>query len=166
MRRDGNGMRRFATMAVVVLIAVIAAVPAAASGHLPAKSQVADFYTAALDADGQFKMVHCTEAKMGVKADVIKESYKCMFLDDSFLGPPALPAEGMTWDYASSTALHDDFFNIDGPYRWFSDVEDIVSGFDLCWLYSTDWTMKIDSSGKVNVKVLYYAPFVWEGPDC
>lgn len=159
-------MRRFALMAAVVLIAVSAAVPAAANNALPAKSQVGDFVTAGLDANGQFKLISCTEGKMGIKDDVIKESYKCVFLDDSFLGPPTLPAEGMTWDYASSAVLHDVNLGIDGPYRWFSDIEDIVSGFDLCWLYSTDWTMKIDSSGKVNVKVLYYAPFVWEGPDC
>ena len=156
-------MRRFGFMFAIFVIAMGMALPASAAPA--ATEKVNDFYTAGLDADGQFQLMFCSHAQSTTTATKASETYRCAFADGGW-GTPALPTRAMRWDYDSTVGLHDDTFNIDGPYRWFSDVEDIVSGFDACWLYSNDWSMVITPSGNVNVTVKYAAPFVFEGPAC
>jgi hypothetical protein len=144
-----------ATMAAVVAVGTLAfglALPVAAD---PASTAtVTDFETQALDAAGQFKQVECSSAHQTVKGDKVTETYTCEFLPGSWLGAPALPAKAMHWDYESSTGLVDGFLSISGPYRWFSDIEHILTPDDCFW-FSNDWRMVITPSGKVNVTVVY-----------
>jgi hypothetical protein len=171
--------------AAAVFAFIIATVPQASAGvdglPDPSKLILKDFYTAALDADGCFKDIWCTEAKLGYKDGVAKESYKCVFQDNG-LGPAALPAEGMTWDYYNSanlTGVGCSTGPYPGPYRWYSDIENFYYpglgvGGDLCWMYTSDkgqppagksnFEMKIGPDGKVNVKVVYDPP-VFGMPD-
>jgi hypothetical protein len=136
---------------------------------------VTDFYTNALDADGCFKLVHCSQAHQVAKNDRVKEHYQCEFVEDDFWGTPALPESAMKWDAENSAEI--DPANctvpIDPPYRWFSDVEDIMTG-DLCWMYTnpegqpigdSSFRMVITPSGNANVTVVYDPP-VFEGPEC
>ncbi len=155
-----------ATMALLVAVGTLAfglALPVAAD---PASTAtVTDFETQALDAEGQFKQVECSSAHQTVKVDKVTETYTCKFISDGFWGNPVLPATAMHWDYESSTDLVDDTIEgLEGPYRWFSDIEHILIPDDCFW-FSNDWRMVITPSGKVNVSVVYDPP-VEDGPDC
>ena len=156
-------VRRLVVVAVAIVLAVAVALPAEAG---PAVTErVTDFYTNALDADGNFRLVFCSHAHQVVRDGKVKETYHCEFVTDDFWGEPALPTKAMRWDYESSDGLQDATIpGLAGPYRWFSDVEDILTG-DNCWWYTNDWTTVITPSGKVNVTVVYDPPVI-EGPDC
>ena len=155
-----------ATMALLVAVGILAfglALPVAAD---PASTAtVTDFQTNALDADGNFRLVQCSSAHQTVKGDKVTETYTCEFVYDEFWGEPVLPAKAMHWDYESSTDLEDETIaGLEGPYRWFSDIEDILTQ-DNCWWFTNDWRMTITPSGNVNVSVVY-DPRVMEGPAC
>ena len=156
-------VQRSAMAAVVVALVIAVALPAGAG---PATTEkVTDFYTNALDADGNFRLVFCSHAHQVVKDGKVTETYHCEFVADDFWGDPVLPATAMRWDYESSEGLQDATIpGLEGPYRWFSDVEDILTE-DNCWWYTNDWTMVITPSGNVNVRVVYDPPVI-EGPDC
>lgn len=165
--RIGKGVikmkKKLAALAAAGAILLSAAAVFAIGPAEPA--QVNDFYTNALDADGNFRSVLCTHAQQVAKGGKFKETYACEFVSDAFWGDPVLPTRAMRWDYESSTNLVDvTITGLKGPYRWFSDVQDILSD-DLCWMYTNDWTMVITPSGKVNITVVYDQP-VFEGPEC
>ncbi len=157
---------------LLVLAALIVAVGTLAFGlALPvaadpaSTARVTDFTTNALDADGNFRLVHCNSAHQTVKGDKVTETYTCEFISDVFWGDPVHPATAMHWDFESSEDLEDATIEgLEGPYRWFSDIEDILTG-DNCWWFTNDWRMVITPSGKVNVTVAYDPPVV-DGPDC
>ena len=150
-------------VAVVVVLSMALAIPAGAGP----KVEVTDFTTNALDAEGNFRLVECSKAdQITDKFGKIKEIYHCAFVSDGFWGTPVIPVTKMHWDYASSDGLADDtIIGLEGPYRWFSDIEDISSSGDLCWMYSNNWRMELEPSGQVQVKVEYSPPVI-EGPDC
>ena len=154
-------------MAVVIVLSLALAIPASAKGGDKVTVEETDFLTVALDANGDYKVVDCSKAVQTTdKNGKIKENYNCMFVYHDSFGNAELPAMKMKWDYASSDGLEDDTIDgLEGPYRWFSDIEDILSG-DLCWMYSNNWRMELKPSGEVKIKVEYIPPYVIEGPDC
>ena len=104
--------------------------------------------------------------------------YQCQFVDDGFWGTPVLPTTNMKWNYDNTLALDWDNlgcdYAVEPPYRWFSDVVDILTGDDLCWMYTNEFgedigdssfTIKITPSGNANITVVYDPP-VFEGPEC
>ena len=155
-------------VAVVVVLSMALAIPASAKGGDKVIVEETDFLTVALDANGDYKVVRCSIAVQTTdKNGKIKENYNCMFEYHASFGNAELPAMKMKWDYASSESLGPDpVLGVSGPYRWYSDVEDISSGMDLCWLYSNNWRMELKPSGEVKVKVEYIPPYVIEGPAC
>ncbi len=165
---------RLIMMAMALALAMAVALPASAGPA--ATNAVADFNTNALDADGCFRLVHCSQAHQVVKGDIARESYNCQFVDDDFWGTPVLPKSAMKWDYENTAVLEnwaDCTVPVEPPYRWFSDVEDILTG-DLCWMYTnakgadigdSSFRMVITPSGNVNITVVYDPP-VMEGPEC
>ena len=148
------------------------------AGAGPASSEkVMDFYTNALDASGCFRLVHCSQAHQIAKGDIVKENYRCQFVDDDFWGTPVLPKNAMQWDYENTKDLENwdqCTVPVEPPYRWFSDVHDILTEDTLCWMYTNEadmdignssFRMVITPSGNVNVTVVYDPP-VFEGPEC
>ena len=169
-------MVRRLLMVAVALALTMAMAPLADAG--PASTAaVTGFSTNALDADGCFRLVLCARAHQVEKGDDVKESYHCHFVDDDFWGTPVLPKRAMKWTYENTQHLKDwesCKVPVEPPYRWFSDVEDILSGDTACWMYTnaqgedigdSSWRMVITPSGNVNVTVVYDPP-VFEGPDC
>ena len=153
---------RLVIVAMIVALVMAVALPAGAGPAVTNK--VVDFNTNALDADGNFRLVNCSHAKQVIKGDIARETYSCKFVSDSFWGDPVLPTRAMRWDYESSDGLSDATIpGLEGPYRWFSDIEDILTGDD-CFMYTNDWTTVITPSGNVNVKVVYDPP-VFELPN-
>ena len=137
-------------VAVVVVLSMAFAIPAGAKGGDKVKVEITEaFTTNALDAGGNFRLVECSLAVQTTdKNGKIKESYDCMFVSDAFWGEPLLPLTKMKWDYASSEGLGPDatYPTLYGPYRWYSDIENILSGFDNCWMYSNNWRMELKPS--------------------
>ena len=163
---ESRMVRRLVIMGVAVALVMAVALPADAGGVPAVTSKVTDFYTNALDAEGDFRSVHCSHAHQVIKGDKVFETYRCEFVSDAFWGDPVLPTRAMRWDYESSQDAGPDATipSISGPYRWFSDIEDLTSS-DLCWWYTNDWRTVITPSGNVNVRVVYDPPVI-EGPDC
>ncbi len=158
----------------VLLSFTISITPQAKAGGPANTEMVRDFFTNALDADGCFKLVHCSHAHQVSRGEVVKENYRCQFVDDETWGTPALPDSAMVWDYDNTVDLTGEGCEIPipGPVRWFSDVEDILTT-DSCFMYTnaagedigdSSFRMVITPSGNVNVTVVYDPP-VFEG-DC
>jgi hypothetical protein len=169
-----HSMIKIFALAVPVALMMAMAPLAKAGPEGPANTEtVTDFFTAALDADGCFRLVQCPRAhQVDIGDTVVRENYQCYFTDG--LGTPVLPTRAMVWDYASSMDLTGDGcpIDIEGPYRWFSDIEDILDPDD-CFMYThakagnetdSNWRMVITPSGNVNVTVVYNPP-VFEIPD-
>ena len=168
-------IRRLVMVAVAVVLSMAVALPAGAGPAMTDK--VADFLTAAMDAEGCFKLVHCAHAHLTFKDSKASETYTCEFVleDVPGLGPPVLPDSAMQWNYENTSALpnwQDCTFAVEPPYRWYSDIEDILTG-DTCFMYTnslnsdigdSSWQIVITPSGKVNVTVKYDPP-VFELPD-
>lgn len=166
-----NSIVKLALLAVILLFALINVPQAEAKG--PASTnKVNDFYTNALDAEGCFKLVHCSHAHQVDRGDVVKENYRCQFVYDGFWGMPVLPDSAMIWNYENTTELTGEGCDVAvaGPLRWFSDVEQILT-MDDCFMYTnptgedigdSSFRMVITPSGNVNVTVLYDPP-VFEG---
>ena len=155
-------------------LALVFSSPVSAGRANPA--MVKDFETQALDAAGCFRLVHCAHGQMVDRGDVVKESYRCEFVDDDFWGTPVLPDHAMTWDYESTKDITGEGCDVPlaGPFRSFSDVLDILSGDTQCWMYTNESgedigdssiRARITPSGNVNVTVVYDPP-VFEGPEC
>jgi hypothetical protein len=157
----------------VPLALMMALAPLAKAG--PASTEaVMDFETQALDADGCFRLVHCSHAhQVDIGDTVVRENYRCKFVDDAgFWGTPELPTRAMVWDYASSMDIEPNdecpITTLEGPFRWFSDVEFLLPSFDGCFMYThaagggnetdSNWRMVITPSGNVNVTVVYDPP--------
>lgn len=172
-------LRIFAIAVTLAFTMAMAPLASAGPENKALTSGATDFETNALDADGCFRLVHCSHAMQVDRGDVVKENYRCTFVDDAlgFWGTPALPTSAMVWDYDSSMDLDGDDCPIDpllGPYRWFSDIEAIQNPGVACFMYThatgdgdtnSSWRMVITPSGNVNVTVVYDPP-VFEGPDC
>jgi hypothetical protein len=155
-----NIVRGLIIMAMAVVLAIAIALPAGAG---PSKAQTytaTDFFTGALDANGDFKTVYCKFAKLTLLDGKASETYHCEFLSDS---GAVLPESAMTWNYENSYA-------ISGPWRWFSDVEDInnIDGDPTCFMYTqpkdappgdSSWSEVLTPSGQVNVTVKYRPPY-------
>jgi len=167
-------MKRSVPTLVSLAIAIAIANPAMAGRAAP--NMVKDFDTQALDAAGCFRLVHCSHGQMVDRGAVVKESYRCKFVDDDFWGTPILPDRAMRWNYESTKAITGEGCDVPlaGPFRWFSDVMDILTGDTQCWMYTnasgedignSRINARITPSGNVNVTVLYNPP-VFEGPEC
>ena len=165
MIKEDKMVRRL-VMVAIALALTMAMVPLAGAG--PASTAaVRDFFTNALDADGCFRLVHCAQAHQVIKGDKVKENYHCRFVNDEFWGIPALPRRAMKWDYERSDGLIDCTIDgLEGPYRWFSDIEQLLTD-DGCFMYTnaqgedigkSSWRMVITPSGNVNVTVVYDPP--------
>jgi hypothetical protein len=158
-------MKRIALLFLVAFIVGFLAVPAGAGPNKAETWTARDFYTGALDANGDFKLVYCYFAKLTLIDGKANETYKCQFLEDS---GAVLPDHAMQWDYESSYA-------ISGPWRWYSDVEAInnIDGKPDCFMYTqpmgedpgeSSWSEVLTPSGRVNVTVKYRPP-VFEIPN-
>ena len=153
---------------LLFLVAFVSAFLVAPAGAGPNKAETytyTDFYTGALDANGDWKLVHCTFAKLTLMDDMATETYKCEFDPD---GDAAIPKHAMTWNYDNS-------FDISGPWRWYSDVEAglDIDGDPTCFMYTSEkdedpgdssWSLVITPSGKANATVKY-RPAVFQHPD-
>ena len=161
-------------MSVVFMMAITQ--PAGAGPAVTDK--VEDFFTAILDADGCFKLAHCKKAHLTFKDAKASETYQCEFVPEggAGLGVPAIPESAMTWDEENTASINSSGCTvpIDPPYRWYSDVEDILNP-DSCFMYThpkgtdiadtdSSFRMVITPSGNANVTVKYGPP-VFEQPD-
>ena len=160
-------MKKLALLFVVAFIVGFMAAPAGA-GPLDRAftNRVTDFQTFALDAEGNFKSVLCSHGQQVTMGEVVRETYNCKFDGGQGLGDAVLPKKAMRWDYDSTSGLGPDAnFGIYGPYRWYSDIYDILTEDLLCWMYTDDWTTVITPSGNVNATVVYTPP-LFEGSEC
>ena len=171
--------RLFSNILFLFVLALVMSFGLTLTAHAKAEGAannelVRDFYTNALDADGCFRLVHCSFGHQVTKGDVVRENYQCQFVDDEFWGTPVLPDNAMVWDYNNTIDLTGEGCDvpIPGPIRWFSDVEDILT-MDGCFMYTnpsgedigdSSFRIVITPSGNVNVTVVYDPP-VFEG-DC
>ena len=165
---------------VIIFLAVVLSIamtlPAGAGPA--ATDKVTEFYTAVLDAEGCFKLVFCNNAHLTFKDGKATETYQCEFVLEggAGLGVPAIPESAMTWDEENTVLIDSSGCTvpIDPPYRWYSDVEDILNP-DTCFMYThskdtdiadtnSSFTMVITPSGNANVTVKYGPP-VFEQPD-
>jgi hypothetical protein len=152
-------------VAVVVVLTMAVALPAYAGPDSAETYTATDFYTGALDANGDWKLVHCTFAKLTLMDGKACETYRCQFEPG---GDAVLPERAMKWNYENSLP-------ITGPWRWYSDVEVInnIDGDPACFMYTqalgdppgdSSWEEVLTPSGAVNVTVKYRPP-VFQIPD-
>jgi hypothetical protein len=157
-------VQKFVTMVAAMVLVLAVALPAGAGPDKAETYTATDFYTGALDANGDWKLVHCAFAKLTLMDGKANETYKCEFDDDGAV----LPKKAMKWNYENSLP-------ITGPWRWYSDVEDIngIYADPACFMYTqgfgelpgdSSWSLVITPSGHANATVKYRPP-VPEHPD-
>ncbi len=154
---ESRMVRRLVIMGVAVALVMAVALPARAGPRNAETYTARDFYTGALDANGDWKLVHCAFANLTLRDGNATETYKCQFEPGA-----VLPVEAVRWNYE----------NTSGSWRWYSDVEDInnIDGDSACFMYTSpageppgdsSWSLVITPSGSAHSTVKY-RPAVWD----
>ena len=140
---------RLAIVAVAVALAIAVALPADAG--MAEVEKMKGFYTSALQGDGTFQWVYCSQATRVVKPDgSVVESYQCELTE--WIAPPDTPP-GMGPDlgpvvYPDSAMRFED---VDGAF-YFSDFLFLNNG-EVC--FADTWREQLTPSGQVHFKAEY-----------
>ena len=137
-------------LAVALMMAV--AQPAGAGA---ATEKLKAFYTSALQGDGTFQWVYCSQATRVVRPDgSAVESYKCQLTE--WIAPPNTPP-GMSETDLFGPIVYPEkamIFNDDTGFFYFSDFIYLTTDpADLC--FAEYWRELVTPSGQVNMRANY-----------
>ena len=147
---EGRMIRRLVMVAVAVTLVIAVVLPAYAGPAVVGKLKA--FYTSALQGDGEFQWVYCSQATRIVKPDgSAVEEYECELSGWVEGSPPGMGPDIFGETVYPKKAMR---FNDDTGWFYFSDFLFLQDG-SVC--FADEWREQLTPSGKVHFKAVYGA---------